>query len=600
MLNVHVMKALVAALFLALLALPMLSQETAKPITVSVEPLGDSDGGVTSRVTFRFAHQPDVEEGTPLVLLGSYIVEGAVVRNFRYSLPSDHANAFSTIQTLAAGELEVEVRLMPADASAPIILAKTTERFTIAPTGQPFVAGVDAGADAIIAEGVGPQSAGAVTMKPPRRDVALNLFIVDVDVAPPVTRVEFWVDGKKIIARNAPPYTAELDLGKLPKRVEVKAVGYDRRGRYIDADAFVVNERETPLEVRITRTQTPDGTTHFKLSVQNPKAIAIRSVALYAGDQKLREWTQPPYALSIPTARLEGVDFVRAAAIDANGYEASDLQFLDGERFVEEIEVNVVELPISVTSETGASITGLQKPEFTVLENGAQQTISSFDFASNLPISVGVLIDHSGSMQKRMGEAKKAAVDFFRSIIGSRDRAFVAAFASDPTKFAPFVSDVATLESQVGEIPDALGGTALYDAIVTGLYRFRNVQGRKALIVITDGEDTTSRLPYDDMLTYARAARVPLYFIGIGMRSFSLGGSGTMKSLAAETGGVAYFIRDVELLGETYKTLERELRSQYLITYHAQSSAKDREYRTVEVKVARPGATVRTIRGYIP
>lgn len=593
------MRALAAALLVTVLAMPSSGQEPAKPITVSVEPIGDAADGVVSRITFRFAHQPDVEEGTPLVLLGSYIVDGAVVRNFRYPLPPDHANAFSTTQALAAGDLEIEVRLMPADASAPVILTKTTERFTLAPTGQPYVAGADAGADEILAEGTGSETAGAVKMKPPRRDVALNLFVVDVDVAPPVTRVEFWVDGKRIIARNAPPYTAELDLGRLPKRVEVKAIGYDRRGRYIDADAFVVNERETPLEVRITRTEV-DGTTHFKLSVQNPKATAIRSVALYAGDEKLREWTQPPYALSIPSSRLDGVRFVRASAIDGNGYEASDLQFLDGERFIEEIEVNVVELPISVTSDAGVAISGLQKSEFTVLENGAAQTISSFDFASNLPISVGVLIDHSGSMQRRMGEAKKAAVDFFRSIIGPRDRAFVAAFASDPTKFAPFVSDVATLESQVAAIPDALGGTALYDAIVTGLYRFRNVQGRKALVVISDGEDTTSRLPYEDMLTYARAARVPLYFIGIGMRSFSLSGSGTMKSLAAETGGVAYFIRDVDKLAETYDALERELRSQYLITYHAQSSVKDREYRTIEVKVARPGATVRTIRGYIP
>ena len=593
------MRTLVAAL-LVLLALPLSSQEAVKPLTVSVEPLGDAPDGVVARVTFRFVHQPDVEEGTPLVLLGSYIVDGAVARNFRYALPPDHANAYTTIQTLPAGEVEVEVRLMPADTAAPVILAKTTGKFTVAPTGQPYVAGAGAGADEIVAEGAGSESAGAVTMKPPRRDVALNLFIVEVEAAPPVTRVEFWVDGKRIIARNAPPYSAELDLGKLPKRVEVKAVGYDRRGRYIDADAFVVNERETPLEVNIARTATPDGTTHFKLSVQNPKAVAIRSVALFAGDRKLREWTQPPYAFSIPTAQLEGIEFVRAAAVDANGYEASDLLFLDGERFVEEIDVNVVELPVSVTSEGGTSMTGLQKTEFTVLENGVPQTISTFDFASSLPISVGVLIDHSGSMQKRIVEAKKAAVDFFRDIIGPRDRAFVGAFASDPTKTAPFVSDVPTLEAQIGAIPEALGGTALYDAIVTGLYRFRNVQGRKALVVITDGEDTTSRLPYEDMLTYARAARVPLYFIGIGMRSFSLGGSGTMKSLAAETGGMAFFIRDVAMLGETYKTLERELRSQYLITYHAQSTTKDREYRTIEVKVARPGATVRTIRGYIP
>jgi hypothetical protein len=132
-----------------------------------------------------------------------------------------------------------------------------------------------------------------VKIRAPRRDVAPNLFIVDVDVLPPVKRVEFWVEGKKVLARNAPPFNAELDLGTLPKRVEVRAVGYDAQGRYVDADAFVVNERDTPLELKITRTITPDGVSHFKLSLQNPKGTGIKNVVLYAGDQKLHEWTRP-------------------------------------------------------------------------------------------------------------------------------------------------------------------------------------------------------------------------------------------------------------------------------------------------------------------
>jgi VWFA-related protein len=149
-----------------------------------------------------------------------------------------------------------------------------------------------------------------------------------------------------------------------------------------------------------------------------------------------------------------------------------------------------------------------------------------------------VLLDHSGSMEKRMDDARTAAIEFFKSILRKDDRAFIAPFASDTSRNAPFVTDVATLEAQVKAIGEAAGGTSLYDAIVTGLYRFRNLQGRKALIIITDGEDTTSRLSYDDMLTYARASRVPLYFIGIGFGfgPGSIGGPGKMRALAAETG----------------------------------------------------------------
>src|SRR5207244_9624348 len=127
-------------------------------------------------------------------------------------------------------------------------------------------------------------------------------------------------------------------------------------------------------------------------------------------------------------------------------------------------------------------------------------------------------------------ETKAAAIEFLRRIIKGADRAFVSAFAFDSTKSAPFVSDVAALEAQVGAIPAASGGTSLYDAIVTGLYRFRTMQGRKALIILTDGEDTTSRLPYEEMLAYSRSARVPLYFIGIGLSFMDFSGTNKMKT----------------------------------------------------------------------
>jgi Ca-activated chloride channel homolog len=588
-------------LVLLLLSFSAFAQEAEAPkaLTIAVEPLGDSDQGVVARVTFRFERPDDGGVQNPYVLQGSFMQNDQVLRNFRFPLP-EQGTSLSTVQSFPAGETEIEVRLlMPLEDEGLVIVAKTAEKVTLAATGKPYVAGADDGAEAMLAEGVVPETVGAVKIRPPRRDVAPNLFVIEVEALPPVKRVEFWVEGKKIMARNAPPFTAELDLGKLPKRVEVKAIGYDARGRYVDADAFIVNERETPMELKITRTETPDGVSHFKLSLQNPKGVAIKSVVLLAGDQKLHEWTRPPYAISIPTARLAGHEFVRASALDETGYEASDLLFLTGDRYIEEIEVNLVELPVSVTTATGQSVGDLKEENFSILENGKPQKVSSFNFAANLPISVGVLLDHSGSMEKRMADAKTAAIDFFKSIIRKDDRAFIAAFASDPTKNAPFVSSVPTLEAQVNAIPNAGGGTSLYDAIVTGLYRFRNLQGRKALIVITDGDDTTSRLTYDDMLSYARASRVPLYFIGIGFAG-PLGGGSKMRTLAAETGGVAYMIRNTSQLAETYTQLEQDLRSQYLLSYHTESSKKDQSYRTIEVKVNRPDAKVRTIRGFIP
>ena len=592
------MKRLVAVTFL--IAAPLLAADPGK-MTIDIAPLGDSAEGVVVRTTFHFAVGPDVPAGVPLVILGSVTQNGAVTKRFRFPLPESQRESLTTIQTLQPGDAEIEARLMvPLEESTPVIVAKAAQKVSIAKTNKTYVAGEGAGAEAIMAEGVVPESAGAVKIVAPRRDVAVNLFIVNVEVEPPVKRVEFWVEGKKIITKNAPPYRAELDLGSLPKRVEVRAVGYDEHGRYVDADAFVVNERETPLEVKITRTVTADNVSHIKLSVQNPHGNEIKKVELYAGKQKLFEWSHPPYAIDLPAAKLKGVDFVRASVTDNTNYEATDLLFLNGDRFTEEIEVNLVELPVSVNDAAGAPVADLKQGNFTVLENGKPQTITSFNFAQNLPIAVGLLVDHSGSMEKRMDATKKAAKEFLARIIRNGDRAFVGGFAFDPQKIAPFVTDTGALEAQVDLIPKAEGGTSLYDAIVTGLYRFRGLQGRKALIVLTDGEDTTSRVTYDDMLMYARAARVPLYFIGVGMTSLPILGGGVMRSLAAETGGNAYFIRNEKSLGEAYAQLEKDLRTQYFLAYRTESTKKDRGYRTVEVKVDKPGLTARTIRGYIP
>jgi len=599
------MRTSLAALLTLLLLSPSAfaedSNENRAALTINLEAVGDNAEGVVTRTAFKFNVPSDVPPQIPLVIVGTISQDGKVLKNFRYPMTSGSRSELTAIQTVPPGNIEIEARLMiPLEEAAPVILGKLAKTFAVAKTNKPYTANLEEGAESVIAEGIVPEASGTVRILTPRRDIAPNLFIVDVDVTPPVKKVEFWVEGKKIMTRNAPPYHAELDLGNLPKRVEVKAIGYDAQGHYIDADAFVVNERETPLEVKLTRVVTPDNVSHIKLAVHNPKNTTIKSAVLFAGQKKIFEWSGPPYAVNLPAAKLTGVDFLRASVTDETNYEASDLLFLNGDRFMEEIDVNLIELPVSVSDAAGAPISNLKQENFSVFEDGKPQKIASFNYAANLPISAGVLVDHSGSMEKRMKETKDAAVDFFKQIIKGQDRAFIAGFAFDATKIAPFVSSVDLLESQVKAIPDAGGGTSLYDAIITGLYRFRGVQGRKALIVLSDGEDTTSRISYDEMLTYVRASRVPLYFIGIGLGFSDFSGTSKMKAMAAETGGVAYFIKDVKALPDTYVQLEKELRTQYLITYNAEASKKDQRYRTVEVKVDRPDAKVRTIRGYIP
>jgi VWFA-related protein len=590
------MKAL--RLLLLLAAVPLLAaDESPKRITIDAAPLGDAAGGVVVRVTTSLTIPADIPAEAPLELHLAFSRGTAVVRTVRRELVPAERSGYSTIVTLPAGAIEIEARLLlPRAEGMPIVLGKESVTVTVAPTGEPFVADEGGTADAIVAEGVVPEIAGAVRIVAPRRDLSPNLFIVDVEVKPPVRRVEFHVDGEKVMTRNAPPWRAELKLGTIPRRVEVSVVGLDAAGRYVDSDAWIVNERDSPLEVKITK-NAAGTTTHVRVSVQNHRAASLRTVELWAGERKLASWSRPPYALDVPTASLTGSSFLRASAITVDGEEAADLVYLDGSRYTEVVDVNYVELPVTVVDARGAAITDLRQSEFEILEEGKAKPVANFGFATNLPLSIGVLVDHSGSMRERIDVARQAALAFFSDVMGPKDQAFFGGFSWDATKISGFETSLAALGVQVGQMPPAEGGTALYDAIVSGLYRFRSVPGRRALIVVTDGEDTVSRVPYDEMLEYVRSARVPIYFIGIGISRLS---SGRIRGLAAETGGIAYTIGSVAELKATYEELEKELRSQYLIGYYTDSSKSDTAYRKVEVRTTRGGAKVRTIRGFIP
>jgi hypothetical protein len=335
-------KLLVAALLLV--SAVAAAQDVPKPIAIALEPLGDDEHGVVVRVFFRFAN-PRAITDAGLFLEGSFTQRGRVPRNFRFAVPRkgdkmiqhstvtrngeivsqeswavlpDQRNQMATVHTFAQGEVEVDVRLvLEGDrGGASRVVGEGTETVTLAKTNVPFAGAKDR---VVLAAGAEvPERTGGVTIRAPRRN-ASGLFLVDVDAGPSVKRVEFLVDGKKVLARNRPPYRAELDLGD----ATLRAIGYDAAGRYVDADAFVVSEGDA-LVVTLTHVATSDGVSHFKVSVRNPKGTPLKRVALYADDRKLHEWDRPPFALSLASATLAGVKVVRVSVMDETGTEASD------------------------------------------------------------------------------------------------------------------------------------------------------------------------------------------------------------------------------------------------------------------------------------
>jgi VWFA-related protein len=160
-------------------------------------------------------------------------------------------------------------------------------------------------------------------------------------------------------------------------------------------------------------------------------------------------------------------------------------------------------------------------------------------------------------------------------------------------------SNRASLIRAIGETR-AGGATAFHDSVILGLYQFRSLAGKKALVVLTDGKDNHSSTDWPTLKRYARTAGVPIFVVGLDLGLFDMGLKSRLKELAEDTGGETFFIGGAKELADVYRKIETEVRSQYFLSYLTESKKKDDEFRTVEVRLARPGLRAKTIRGYFP
>jgi Ca-activated chloride channel homolog len=265
-------------------------------------------------------------------------------------------------------------------------------------------------------------------------------------------------------------------------------------------------------------------------------------------------------------------------------------------------EVDLVVLPVSVT-EKGSFVPGLTKEDFQVYEDGQPQTITMFDHR-DVPVTVGLVLDSSGSMSRNRDEVVKAATDFLDAS-NPDDQIFVANFNERVSlglpPSVPFTSDVAQLKAAVLRGPSA-GLTALYDATDLALKHLAfGTNDKKALVVISDGGDDASHESFRRVLASAQHSNGIIYTIGIISEAQSDVNPGVLRKLAKATGGEAFFPQSAKDLPAICQEIARGLREQYTIAYVPQNKAHDGSYRTVRVTVHAPGKrglVVRTRAGY--
>ena len=269
--------------------------------------------------------------------------------------------------------------------------------------------------------------------------------------------------------------------------------------------------------------------------------------------------------------------------------------------------VDLVSLSVTVM-DAGKYLTDLSQAEFTVFEDGVKQELTFFT-RTNLPVALSILLDSSASMEERMPIAQAAAIGFAHRL-RPQDLGEIVDFDSKVDITQGFTNDPKLLEAAIKRTNPG-GSTALYNALYISLKELKKVPTkstdeirRQAIVILSDGEDTSSLVSFDEVLDLAKRSETAIYTIGLRNRESINASRGfkeaefVLKQLAQETGGRAFFPSRAEELPAVYDQISEELSSQYLMGYSSRNPKRDGLWRRVVVRVTRPNSTARAKLGY--
>ena len=446
--------------------------------------------------------------------------------------------------------------------------------------------------------------ADSLLLLPPTDDVLIGLWRADAMVTGDrIQKVIFLVDGKPQLTTTRQPFSAELRLGEFPVEQTVRAEGYDAQGKLVASDEVILNQPQGAFNVRIvspskgTRVQ-GNGPVLAKAEVVVPEGRRLQSVEFRVNDQPVKSLAKPPFQAEVPVPNADLVYLTVVATLD-DGAHVEALRYLKAPQYVSEVDVDLVELYAAVTDRSGNLVNDLKQGDFDVYESGKKQEIVKFDLVRNLPLTVCMLIDTSGSMASSLAETQSAAVGFVESVMKPGDKAFAISFARRPRLEIPPTDDAGAVTQAISGL-QAIGDTALHDALVHSLYYFRGVKGQRALVLLSDGDDNSSYITFKQAMEYASRSGVAVYAIGLNLTMMDMGIKNKLGELATASGGRAFFTNNASELPAIYKQIESELRSRYLLAYNSTEAGQQTGFRPVEIKVKKPGLKARTARGYYP
>jgi Ca-activated chloride channel family protein len=253
------------------------------------------------------------------------------------------------------------------------------------------------------------------------------------------------------------------------------------------------------------------------------------------------------------------------------------------------VDVRLVNVFVNVTDRNGAIVGGLTREDFAVTEDGRPQQISVFERQSEVPLNLTLAIDTSGSVKKDMGEEVDAAHRFVHAILRQQDQMSLMQFATDVRELTPFTNKVALIDRGLNQL-HADNATALYDAILLGSEGLGKKDGRKVLVLVSDGGDTAKSTTYQQALESALRHEVMIYsIIDVPIEASAgrdLGGEHALITLAEQTGGKSFYV-SAGGLNKAFAQVSDDLRTQYLIGYYPKNQEPGRIFHRIDVTVPR-------------
>lgn len=461
-------------------------------------------------------------------------------------------------------------------------------------------------------------SPGPIRLVPPAEAGGrVRVHAIATDSA--IDRVVFFVDGEETGSDGRAPFRFRLDLEPEAGPTTLRAVALDRKGRPLGEHAITLGGSERPFDVAIRwLTRDPgraaggdgfrsDVDVEVEVEVSVPPAARLEGVEIYRNQELVVRLQEPPFRARFPLAGPHGEDYVRAVARLADGSTREDARPLTGAEatpgasagagvaYGERLEVNLVEVFAVATGRAGGAVHGLAAEDFQVLLAGRELPIERFREARQVPLTLGLLVDSSTSMEAIMEETREAAGRFLERVLAEGDRAFLVDIDTRPRVAQELTGDPEALAEAFAAL-EAEGDTALYDALTLAVVELRRHPGRRALVVLTDGEDSSSYLGLGRCLELARRSGVAVYVLSVGgldERKTRPDRNLRLEAFARETGGRLYAVTGSKGLDRAYDQIRSELRSQYVLGVAADRALSPGELGELEVRVRERGVRVR-------